>query len=167
MKTGKIILLLACVFIGSGCQKEEESIIPKWSKITALKDGEQWEIKGYAYMDNDGSLGIVGSDWSTSFSNMNIINLPPEIGNHAELIGWDFYYGHSGIVASYNADKSADNLFEIRNIDLGNMEIDGIFKVSFIRKFLSPSTPEERYPPLISFTTGNFRLKIMSDEDNK
>lgn len=161
------MLLVACVFIGSGCQKEDESIIPKWSKIIAIKDGEQWEIKGYAYMDHDGSLGIVGRDWSTSFSNMNIINLPPEIGNHAELTGWHFTYGHSGIVASYNADKSADNVLEIKNIDLGNMEISGIFKVSFIREFLSPSTPEESYPPIISFTNGNFRLKIMSDEDNK
>jgi hypothetical protein len=163
MKKGIIMLLIAFVFLGNGCKKEEESKIPKWSKITALKDGEQWEIKGYAYMDNDGNLGIVGSDWSTSGENMVINNIPPEIGNHAELIGWNFYYGHSGIIARYNPDKSADNVLEIKNIDLGNMEITGIFKLSFIRHI----GPEEIYPPAISFTNGNFKLKIMSDEDHK
>jgi hypothetical protein len=163
MKTGITMLLIAFVFLGSGCKKEEDSKIPRWSKVTALKDGEQWEIKGYAYMDNDGNLGIVGRDWSTSVENMHINNIPSEIGNHAELIGWDFYYGHSGIIASYNADKSADNVLEIKNIDLGNMEITGIFKLSFIRHI----GPEEIYPPAISFTNGNFRLKIMSNEDHK
>jgi hypothetical protein len=172
MKQGITMLLLAFIFLCSSCEKDDAS--PRWSKITAFKNGEPWEAKGIGRLvKKSGSPDIIGFRAKVATSSghviesLGIINVPMEIGKH-ELTG-DLYSeearilfshmaGDDAISAVYVADEEADNFIEIRNIDLKKMEITGIFKASF--RLVSRVDSHREDPAEISFSDGNFRFKI-------
>jgi hypothetical protein len=171
MKTGIFMLLLTCIFIGSSCEKDDD--IRKWSKITALKNGEPWEAKGTGRLiKNAGvpdriNLRAIVATSSGHWTELLVIEIPKETGKY-ELKGdptskepyISFYHmeGDDALGAVYETDKEADNFIEIESINLQKMEITGIFKASFLLTWSSPWQQDD--PPAVSFTDGRFRLRI-------
>ncbi len=163
------MLLLACFFIANGCEKEDA--IPRWSKITALKNGEPWEAKGTGRLiKKPGSPDriFLSANVATSSGHVTellvISNVPMEIGKY-ELKGdhsseeprISFFHmdGDDALRAVYVTEKEADNFIDIKNIDIKKMEITGVFKASFL---LESSVRDD--PPAVAFADGSFRLKI-------
>jgi len=162
------MILLTCVFVSNGCEKEENNKRPEWSKFTALKNGEKWEASAIAHIETDSKdtaiIQIANYYHDGNMSEALIIkNIPTQIGksilfsNDDDIRPKTSYYLLSGIDvinARYKVDGSHNNFIEIQDVSISNKEMSGIFQLTFIRD-------HQQFRDTITFSKGSFRIKII------
>jgi hypothetical protein len=174
-----IAFILIFSFINNSCKKEENKtpLTPKWSKVTALKNGEMWETGAMASIDerhHKDSITIVANIYnSLGFwrESLYIGYLPIKEGTYDIFSNWgedEKFIKATYATISDDGDvvedrfmvfENENNYVEIESI-IDNNEINGTFRITFIRN-PSDTVDNPSLPDTIRFTNGAFRLKII------
>lgn len=179
MKIYYIFFLIALI-LQFGCNKEnEESQIPVWSKVTALKNLQNWETQTIALKDSigkDSRVSILATlenefGYLREVLGFTIINI--KLGRH-ELFPYTHPTANDSISTNYTTIsddgdvvedrfvvlENEDNFIDIQHLDMDKMEMTGTFQVTFVRDINDPIT-NPSLPDTIRFTKGEFNLKIV------
>jgi hypothetical protein len=166
-----ISTLFSLLLSNTGCKKDKT---PEWSVISALRNGEEWEMPARAFINktetDNFSIQVPYYDEITDyFESMTISNLPMDnkyislfksTENESILAKYYLLAGSDVILDWYDIVDSPDNYINITYFDFKNMEVSGTFNLSFAN--VSPN--REELPDTIRFTNGQFRLKIKEVE---
>ncbi len=179
MKTYYTFFLIALI-IQLGCNKEDvESQIPVWSKVTALKNLQNWETQTVALKDSirtNSRISILANihneyGYLRESLGFEIINI--KLGRQ-ELFPFAYNTINDSIYSNYTTFsddgdvvedrfvilEDEDNFIDIQHLDMDKMEMDGIFQVTFIRDINDP-IDNTSLPDTIRFTNGGFCLKMV------
>ncbi len=173
-----LILLLTFSFTNHGCEKEKNnnSKILEWSKITALKNGLKWEASAVAFKYGQDTVIIqihVRNQAGYLRESLIIRNLPITVGNYVIYkrisnsnqlntnASFNTISDDGDVIEDmFDVLESQNNYIDIKKVDLTNMEMSGTLQITFIRNALDP-IDNPSLGDTISFTDGVFRLKIV------